>query len=438
MAKTASNAQQLTFRKDESGAIAVIFALMLFVVLGILGLMIDGGRATHAATRAGMALDATALASARAAFEQGLTGGKLDAYAQEFFDANIWGVGGDPTTYENLRVTADAASGDVDVTVTTRVPTYFGGLFGVNEIAFDNASKVNYKVRDLEFGMALDVTGSMRGSKIQALRTAATDLVDILVVENNAARKTRIGFAPYGGSVNVGPYIDQVTDPLFPAPTSCVIERVDGDIYGNTLPGQLFGGDNNYFGSEATNTGSESGLPQDIDPFQGTKDNYKCIVNEIQPLTDKKSDLKSEISALVAQRGVYTGGHLGIQWAWNLVSEDWKAIWPNKSAPAKNDSSEVIKAVLYMTDGDNNTSYTHEHSDEYSQELCDAMEAEGIVVFTVGFQLNNSNATNLMASCASTPTGDITQTAFLADNSAELRAAFQKIANQLSTLRVAG
>ena len=40
---------------------------------------------------------------------------------------------------------------------------------------------VNAEQHDIELAMALDVTGSMSGSKIADLRTAATDLVDILL-----------------------------------------------------------------------------------------------------------------------------------------------------------------------------------------------------------------------------------------------------------------
>ena len=62
MRVTANSASR--FASDKQGAVALIFALVITIVMGMIGLGIDGGRAYQAAGRATAALDAAALAAA--------------------------------------------------------------------------------------------------------------------------------------------------------------------------------------------------------------------------------------------------------------------------------------------------------------------------------------------------------------------------------------
>jgi hypothetical protein len=55
-----------------------------------------------------------------------------------------------------------------------------------------------------------------------------------------------------------------------------------------------------------------------------------------------------------------------------------------------------------------------------------------VIVYTVGFDIaSDTNAQNLLNGCATSP-----QHAYLASNGAQLLAAFQDIANNISQLRV--
>lgn len=89
-----------------------------------------------------------------------------------------------------------------------------------------------------------------------------------------------------------------------------------------------------------------------------------------------------------------------------------------------------------MTDGEFNTSYlngtVNESSDEQTLALCEAMKADGkdIILFTVAFQAP-AEAEALLRSCA---TSD--DHYFDANDGPALTAAFQDIANRLSSLRL--
>ena len=97
-----------------------------------------------------------------------------------------------------------------------------------------------------------------------------------------------------------------------------------------------------------------------------------------------------------------------------------------------------------MTDGEYNTQYYQGIDDWYTQgsaenglsseqakALCDGMKAKGVIVYTVGFALNNQQAIETLAYCASDP-----NKALLANNGAELQQAFREIAFQIAQLRL--
>ena len=65
--------------------------------------------------------------------------------------------------------------------------------------------------------------------------------------------------------------------------------------------------------------------------------------------------------------------------------------------------------------------------------MCDAARAKGIIIYTVGMQLDTSlYSDDFLTKCATTP-----QHAYLANTNAELEEAFKKIAKEISKLRIA-
>ena len=99
--------------------------------------------------------------------------------------------------------------------------------------------------------------------------------------------------------------------------------------------------------------------PKDIDNTEGRQD-YTCPDADIIPLTDDRAMLTSKVDGYRASGS--TGGHLGLQWAWNLIAEDWASFWggdsrPDPYAKTEGDRPELIKAVILMTDGVFNTSF---------------------------------------------------------------------------------
>ncbi len=91
-----------------------------------------------------------------------------------------------------------------------------------------------------------------------------------------------------------------------------------------------------------------NGRFNDIDRTEGLQ-SYVCPSAEIVPLTDDKTVLTNSIKSYRASGA--TAGHIGAQWAWNLVSPNFAPLWPTDSDPVDYDDGKTIKAVILMTDG---------------------------------------------------------------------------------------
>lgn len=249
----------------------------------------------------------------------------------------------------------------------------------------------------------LDVTGSMnRNGKLRALKNATKDLIDTIVPEGRNANRVRIALAPYSEQVNTGRYANIVSDAR--NRSGCVVERRGADMNSNSAPDR-----NNKF---LVVTRSE----------QRQYDRGLCPDAEILPLTSNKGELERTVESYRADG--WTAGHLGIQWAWNLISPNWASIWPGSSRPNDYGQANLIKAVVLMTDGEFNTAYTGRtgkpamtrESYDHTDELCRNIKDEGVIVFSVAFDLRERDAREALEQCA-TDEGYF----FRAENEEELR-----------------
>ena len=76
-------------------------------------------------------------------------------------------------------------------------------------------SKTNTISKRLEIVLVLDNTGSMQlGGKIDALRVAAQDMVDILFGDEQTPEKLFMGLVPFVATVNIGKNMEEFV--IFP------------------------------------------------------------------------------------------------------------------------------------------------------------------------------------------------------------------------------
>ncbi|MFO1090973.1 MAG: TadE/TadG family type IV pilus assembly protein [Hyphomicrobiales bacterium] len=457
------------FRSSTAGNVGVMFALALVPLIWAAGAAIDYHRATNAKQELQSALDAGALAAgALKTTDQKVAFDVVDRYLKSNLPAEDYGK------VQGLTVTV-AADGKVSATANSHEESSLLAAVGVSDMPFTARTEVvRSKGNPLELALVLDNTGSMAGQKIADLKSAATDLVNTVMIPDVDVKISVVPFAQY---VNVGtanrnqPWMSvppdsktstttyqctQVRDVL--STTNCVTKPVvqtscnDGVCtsktvnqtscqytYGpyyqkcgnvTTTNTQVWNG---CAGSRAYPLNVRDEAPST--PYPGIM-NVSCP-SVVTPLSKDKPTVTAALSKMVTTGETYIPA--GLMWGWTTLSADAPY---TEAVPYSN--KQVKKALVLMTDGANTkslsalTGYTgmpdHKGSNvtqanTYTSELCTNIKASGITVYTIAFQVTDATIKTRLRDCASDPA-----LAFTPDNASQLSSAFAEIADALKTL----
>jgi Flp pilus assembly protein TadG len=195
------------FAADVRGNVAMLFGLSLPVLI----LMTFGGVDIHrmSTVRVNLqdALDAAALAAARSPYT---ADADLQRVGLAALKANL-------KSYPNVTLEEDQTSftlssddvviADARVQVKTLVANIFLPPYGQlmdDYLPVGSHSEVDRSSRNIEVALVLDVTGSMGGQKIADLKTAAKELVDIIVQPVQTPYYSKLALVPYSMGVNLG------------------------------------------------------------------------------------------------------------------------------------------------------------------------------------------------------------------------------------------
>ena len=253
-------------------------------------------------------------------------------------------------------------------------------------------------------------------------------------------------------------------------PMPCVTERFNNatNVFDATedAPGpgkwlNAHGGDRWPLSADSTDTapvdtvanglGATAAMPDGHWNFDQAAGNCADIYpgSEIVPLTTDKSKLSNHIQSLQAYGG--TAGALATSWSWYLLSPAWNQIWLGESTPASyaeltelnaNGAPKLRKVAIMMTDGGYNVFRGNKEQDQqtvsnHAIEVCNAMKARGIEVYTVGFMLNTLPPTEAaIARSTLTACGSDLQHFYDSLDTVQLNTAFHKIGVKLSGLRL--
>ena len=196
-----------SLRRNDAGNVAMLFGLAAIPFFAVGGMAVDFSRALDVQSKLGAALDATALALGA---EPGLSQKQAEAKAKAYFKANYPDSALGVPSALNISFSSASVSISASATVDTLV---IGILPGWDELTVSSSVEVQRNSNNLEVSLVLDITGSMAGSKIADLRSAAAKLVDILVWDDQSVYTSKIALIPYSVGVNVGAYADQVRGP---------------------------------------------------------------------------------------------------------------------------------------------------------------------------------------------------------------------------------
>lgn len=429
------------FKRDTSGGIAIIFALIFVALALFVGGAVDLGRWLQARQQTIAAADAAVLAGARVLQLDNTNVSGARQAALKFYAEN---------TKDRTEVVQDTISFDTagdDSTFVAKgnayIKTTFLNFSHISRLPLNVTSRALYKVggvanSSVEIAMMLDVTGSMAGTKITSLKTAANDLVTIVLGETSDYNPVRVSIVPFAEGVRLptsantkargtpATKVDYTytqnrqTKTITYYPTECVVERKGTEKYTDAAPAA------NKYVMTMMNTAAKCGLP---------------AADEMLPLTDNKTTLTNKINGLVLSGA--TAGHVGTAWAWYTLSPNWNSLWSASSAASAYGSGPRKIAIL-MTDGEYNLQYdtngvavgstgagaaVNADSATQAKAVCGAMKAKGITVYTVGFALTDANAINTLATCATDASKAYTPT-----TGAQLQQAFRDIALKINQL----
>lgn len=189
----------VAFGRDEAGSIGLFFAITCMVVMLIVAIAVDYGRAEHEQLRMQHAADAAALAASHrlGRADQDVSG--TDA-AIRFFKANT-----DNRTGESIEsVLLDSGRGEVKVYAGGTVVSSLLNAIGITSLDVRVASKVVKGDGMVEVALVLDNSGSMSGQPIIDLTTAAQNLVGVVFTGAEQSERVKVAVVPFSGAVNIG------------------------------------------------------------------------------------------------------------------------------------------------------------------------------------------------------------------------------------------
>lgn len=442
----------IEFGREERGSVAILFGLTIFVLCGMIGLAVDYARFVNARSQTIEATDAAVLAGARALQSNGGNQQAAQDVAMAYYrQATLNRI---QLVSDNIHFNVMDGGTSMEADGNAQIATPFmhlvfnlegnqGTTLPLLRADGSDYSKAVLAVggngqNNLEISMMLDVTGSMAGQKLTDLKSAASDLVNIVVWQDQSKYTSKIAIVPFAEDVRLPTTIfTKVQNKTSSTKKPCVVERTGTEKATDAAPGL-----NAYVMVDNSQNRSQVSATC----------NLSSTSVELLPLTSNKSTLLNKISGLSTYGG--TAGHLGTAWAWYLLSPNWSSIWTavdSESAPQPYGTDKLKKIAVLMTDGDYNTQYnSNGYSVDYGQtpprynctdatngcssvqasNLCTAMKDKGIEVYTVGFQIGTGTlAETTLLNCATdanhfynSSTGDA------------LKAAFRDIALKISTL----
>ncbi len=410
------------YKQNEDGTAIVLLGFAIFVLVGSAGLAFDAGRGYMLNARLSQAVDAAALAGGRSLSIGG--GGDYESVILKYFKANL------PNGYMGAEVpdptiNLNADGDEIEVVATATVPTTLMRVLGSKSMDIAARAVVHRAVKGLEVALVLDNSGSMSGGKMTDLKDSSKLLVDILYGDNETVEDLYMSVVPFTGRTNVRGH-NQVhpVDPTPPSSTYVCLDMRDGTFAEDDTP-PLSSPFDHFSNGQYT--------------WENDSYNHKrrvCPKAAVLPLVQGKSTVKTSIDGMVAKG--CTRYDIGTVWGWRNISPRWQGLWSGSvgSLPLDYGETDMEKAIIIMTDGANTPSclqdvQTTEETEAAFARVCADMKANGIVVYTITFKLDDPDTNTLFRNCAS---GE--ERYFKSPSSDALETAFTTIANDLSTLRL--
>lgn len=400
------------FAAHQGGTTAVIFALSVVPMLLAGGAAIDYLRYSRAQTAVQSALDAGALAVAAAGR---LSTSERLAAGRAAFDRNIALAGLDAASTDALF---ELDGNAVKASARLSLPSGLMQLAGISAMNVAVETEISIpEARQAEIALVLDYSGSMSevsGGKVKyvAMKDAAGKLISDL--ESASPGKVKIGLVPFSHHVYV----------TLPA------AHVRGQGATGTWTGCTQDRRHPFNLTDATPTADDDskwGQPHaPVHAAQGCGP-YATYRLKVHPLTSDFGALRDQLDRM--RPYAWTHIALGAEFGYHLLSPDA----PFTEGAAYGDK-RVQKVMVLLTDGRQTEPAfgpgprSVRQGERNLESICVNAKASGITIMTLAFDLRDADTRNRLRDCASDPDKHF----FVAEDSAELAAAFDDIRRQIT------
>ena len=428
--------------KDTSGNFSVMMATGVLVLLGATGLSVDYLAMTNISTRLQSANDSAVLMAAQAVHLS-------ESEAIEIADGSFLEV-----ESSDGAVTRKYEFSNTGVNLVSHLeydPVIMGVMgFGAQTISV-SSSALTSNGKGLDIALVLDVTASMKGSKIINLKNSITSLVNEIDSMNG---DIRISIVPYSNYVNVS---SNGTTPTW----------ADNSLDNTNFPASTLGSSSSTVSPRRDwdgCVGSRTGMNWSVPEYAGIKfeavyddgnsgnaydyTKYGCPVAAVLPLTDNLNDVRAKVGELAAKGRTFMP--IGLMWGWRTLD-------PRLPYYEYTPSKEPRKQILVlMTDGGNSvyqssaTPYHGGHyhlldtkelpkaqvtgpADDRTADICESIKSKTeIAVYTIAFDIDDEDIIDLVRGCAS-GAGNFYEAK---DDGSSLSTAFQLISEKVGVVRL--
>ena len=459
-------------RDDTRANVAMITALSALPVTVMIGGSIDIALAMKQQHKMQYIVDSALVAAANLANE-----GDIDTTITNYISANF----GDSEA-EDLVIDSSVENffngRRVEATVTSTVPTSFLPLIGVDSLDVAVSGVASQYVVNTEISLVLDVSSSMNGSRINALKPAVGEFVDRML-DGDAADYTSINIVPFGGTVNIGHLFDayavEEDDAIVnPSQSDYDTSNLAEGNYRFTEGLNCLEYDDGDYDTAELESHSRSQVPHfwkwwNFNPYC-PRESSAVMLN-----SNDADALKAHVDGMTLSDG--TGMEDGALWGLKSLSPSMRGKLGGEFSdrPFDFDSEITNKVLVLMADGDitaqfrpKDYSYYNTHKNRgvtdpdattsFSNagnnqnnttaiakgnissgtdrtigrflEACNQAKANGVQVFTIGFQIRRQSSLDILLECASS-SGHYYDIEDL-----DISVAFNKIAAAIDSLRL--
>ncbi|EAQ01944.1 hypothetical protein OB2597_00965 [Pseudooceanicola batsensis HTCC2597] len=444
------------FARAEDGVMLALVMFMLLTMMTVAGIGVDVMRTEMERTRIQQVIDASTLAAAHKDNALDPKQVVLDYFDKAALASYI--------SADDILVGGGETSTAVEVNLTAQVKTPFIRHLGNESFNVPARGRAEQAYGNSEVSLVLDISGSMDDNRrMSRLHRAANEFVDTVLTPDSVDRVS-VSLIPYTGDVNVG-----------------------WDIFSRMNVRQLH--DYSYCVQFTPDDFSTTAIDPEDAYIQGqhfshvdARFNYiSCPTQSyetVTPFSQNNAALEAQINRLTGRER--TSIHIGIKWGAAMLDEAFRPLvndlvdnsivdeaFRDRPAPF---TSNTLKVIVVMTDGMNtetkrikefaydtpdmrahwarhamddwdndvdgsvedhlfDTYYDTAIGNALLQNICNAAKANGIIIYSIGFEINN-DAAQEMEDCASSPSH------FYRVEGVQISEAFSSIAQQLKQLRL--